>query len=244
MTTETPALLPTFDDADVQRVLCVVAHPDDIEYGPSTAVATWTARGVEVRYLLMTRGEAGISTMHPDETGALRTREQIAAGVAVGVDHIDFLGHPDGMLTYSLDLRRDVARAVRTFRPDIVVTQTWAEEPAWGLNQGDHRATGLACADGVRDAGNRWVFTDLIDEGLEPWSPQWLLVHGDPNPTHGVVVDEESFERGVASLEAHAEYFAVLTDHPTPRELVTTFTTTAGAAMGVPHAMLFRVHAL
>lgn len=238
------ALLPEFPDADVQRVLCVVAHPDDIEYGPSMAVAGWTARGVEVAYLLLTRGEAGISTLHPSETGALREREQRAAGAAVGVSKVDFLGHPDGMLTYSLEMRRDIARAVRAFRPDVVIAQTWAEEPAWGLNQADHRACGLATVDAVRDAANPWVFTDLADEGLAPWSSSWLLVFGDPRPTHGVVVDEDALERGIASLEAHAEYFTVLSDHPAPRDMLTAVSAEAGQQMGVDHAVLFRVHPL
>lgn len=235
-------LLPPFADDDVQRVLCVVAHPDDIEYGTSSAVAVWTARGIEVSYLLLTRGEAGIDTLRPEETAELRMREQRAAGAAVGVPRVDFLAYPDGVLTYSLEMRRDIARAVRTLRPDVVVTQTWAEEPGWGLNQADHRAAGLATADGVRDAGNRWVFTDLVDEGLEPWSARWLLVSGDPAPTHGVEVDEASLERGIASLEAHAEYFANLSDHPAPRDLLTEFATYSGRRMGVPYASLFRVH--
>lgn len=244
MSAPTDAPLPHFDDADVQRVLCVVAHPDDIEYGPSMAVAGWTARGVEVAYLLMTRGEAGISTMHPDETGALREREQRAAGAAVGVTQVDFLDHADGQLTYSLEMRRDIARAVRAFRPDVVVAQTWAEEPAWGLNQADHRATGLATADGVRDAANRWVFTDLVDKGLQPWSARWLLVFGDPAPTHGVALSPEDVEHGIASLEAHAEYFKVLTDHVVPRDMLTGTARAAGEQMGAERGVLFRVHAL
>ena len=235
-------LLPAFPDDDISRVLCVVAHPDDMEYGASSAVAAWTARGVDVAYLLLTRGEAGIDTSHPDETAELRMREQRAACAAVGVTQVDFLTYPDGVLTYWLEMRRDIARAVRAYRPDVVVTQTWAEEPGWGLNQADHRAAGLATADGVRDAGNRWVFTELVDEGLEPWSTHWLLVTGDPAPTHGVVVDEAALERGIASLEAHAGYFAVLTDHPTPRDMLTEFGSASGRLMGVPYASLFRAH--
>jgi len=237
-------LLPPFPDTDVERVLCVVAHPDDIEYGASMAVAGWTARGVEVTYLLLTRGEAGIATMHPSETGELRMREQRAAGAAVGVERVDFLTHPDGMLTYSLEVRRDIARVVREVRPDVVVAQTWAVEPGRGLNQADHRACGLATLDAVRDAANPRVFTDLADEGLVPWSTRWLLVFGDPDPTNGVVVDDDALERGIASLEAHEEYFAVLTEHPSPRELLTSSSAEAGQRMGVDHAVLFRVHPL
>lgn len=238
------ALLPHFPDDGVARVLCVVAHPDDIEYGTSSAVARWTARGVDVKYLLLTRGEAGIDTMHPEATATLRVREQRAAGEAVGVSHIDFLDHPDGALTYSLELRRDIARAVRQHRPDVVITQTWAEEPGWGLNQADHRAAGLATADAVRDAANRWAFPELVDDGLQPWSTTWLLVAQDPSPTHGVEITGEPLEKGIASLEAHAEYFAALENHPVVRDMLTEFAESSGARMGVEHATLFRAHKL
>lgn len=238
------SLLPGFPDDEIARVLCVVAHPDDIEYGTSAVVAAWTARGVEVTYLLLTRGEAGIDTLPPNEAAELRMREQRAAGEVVGVSEIDFLTYPDGVLTYSLEMRRDIARAVRQRRPDVVIAQTWAEEPGWGLNQADHRAAGLATADGVRDAGNRWVFPELVEEGLESWSPRWLLVAGDPEATHGVEITGDPLERGIASLEAHAEYFAVLADHPSARDLLTDFAQASGARMGVEHATLFRVHDL
>lgn len=236
--------LPLFPDDEIQRVLCVVAHPDDIEYGTSTAVAAWTARGIDVSYLLLTRGEAGMDTLPPEDTAELRMREQRAAGAAVGVSEIDFLAHPDGVLTYSLEMRRDIARVVRARRPDVVVAQTWAEEPGWGLNQADHRAAGLATADGVRDAGNRWVFPELVEDGLAAWSPRWLLVANDPRPTHGVDITGDPLERGIASLEAHAEYFAVLPDHPSARDLLTGMATASGPRLGVEHAMLFRAHQL
>lgn len=240
-----PAPLPRFPDEDLRRVLCVAAHPDDLEYGASAAVATWTARGVEVVYLLLTRGEAGIDTSPPEETARVREREQRAAGAAVGVSRVDFLDHADGVLTYSLDLRRDVARAVRRLRPDVVLTPTWAEEPGWGLNQADHRAAGLAVADGTRDAGNRWTFVELLEEeGLEPWSPRWLLVAGDPRPTHGVELTGEALERGITSLEAHAAYFAALPDHPPAREMLTEYAEAEGRRMGAQYAVLFRAHSL
>ena len=91
-------LIPPFPDDAFRRVLCVVAHPDDVEYGVSSAVAAWTARGVEVAYLLLTRGEAGMDGSPPERTAPLRTEEQIAASRAVGVAEVEFLDHPDGML--------------------------------------------------------------------------------------------------------------------------------------------------
>ena len=89
-------LVPSFADDAFRRVLCVVAHPDDVEYGISSAVASWTARGVDVAYLLLTRGEAGMDGSPPERTAQLRTEEQIAGSRAVGVTEIDFLDYPDG----------------------------------------------------------------------------------------------------------------------------------------------------
>src|SRR5690349_21423969 len=95
------------------RVLCVVAHPDDVEYGTSSAVAAWTGRGIDVAYLLLTRGEAGMDASPPDRTRSLRTEEQLRAAEVVGVAEIVFLDHPDGTLEYGLALRRDIARVIR-----------------------------------------------------------------------------------------------------------------------------------
>jgi LmbE family N-acetylglucosaminyl deacetylase len=224
-----------------ERVLCVVAHPDDVEYGTSSAVAAWTSQGVEVAYLLLTRGEAGMDASTPDLTAELRVGEQVAGSSAVGVAQVDFLHYPDGVLVYSLEMRRDIARAIRRFRPDAVVVGTWEVEFVAGLNQADHRVAGLAAIDAVRDAGNRWVFTELLEtEGLEPWSPRWLLVSGDERPTHGVDVTGDPLERGIASLEAHREYLAGIPGHPPPRMMITGITAMQGRRLGVGHAVLFR----
>ncbi|WP_144791179.1 PIG-L deacetylase family protein [Kocuria palustris] len=231
-------------DDDFRRVLCVVAHPDDLEYGVSTAAARWVERGIEVSYLLLTSGEAGMQR-DPAETGPLRAQEQRRACEAVGVQDLTILGFPDGHLEPSLGLRRDIARQIRRVRPDALVTMTWAEEVPWGLNMADHRVAGLAAADAVRDADNRWAFRELAeDEGLEPWGTTWLLVAEAAEPTHAVDVSGAPLERGIASLEQHAEYLADLPDHPAPRDLITSATAGAGRALGVDHAMPFRAYRL
>ena len=232
--------IPPFPAGAFRRVLCVVAHPDDVEYGTSSAVAAWTAGGVEVAYLLLTRGEAGMDASPPERTAPLRTEEQLASSEVVGVTEVDFLGYPDGVLEYSLGMRRDIARAIRRRRPDAVLVGSWDVEFAAGLNQADHRVAGLATADAVRDAGNRWVFPELLDEGLAPHAARWLIIAGDPRPTHGVDVTGEPLERGIAALEAHAQYLAGIAGHPPVRMMLTGITTLMGRAMGVPNAVLFR----
>jgi LmbE family N-acetylglucosaminyl deacetylase len=238
--------LPALPDESFQRVLCVVAHPDDMEYGTSAAVARWTARGIEVGYLLLTRGEAGMPNP-PEETARLRVAEQRAACAVVGVEHLTVLEHPDGVLVYGLDLRRDICREIRRFQPDVVLGTGYEIEMPYGFDQADHRAAGLATLDAVRDAGNRWVFREQVDgEGLEPHSVRWYITPGlaGSGATHGVEVTGEPLRRGIASLEAHAAYLAALPDHPDPQAFIPMFAAMSGKAMGVEHAVLFRAHDL
>ena len=233
--------LAEFGD-DFETLLCVVAHPDDIEYGTSAAVARWTGDGKTVTYFLLTRGEAGIDTMHPDEAAAVREQEERDAAKVVGVSEVDFGTHRDGIVEYSLDLRRDIAREIRRRRPDVVVVTDYHDRFAGGmLNQADHRAVGLATVDAVADAGNRWIFPELIDEGLEPWHVRRLCFAGSPTPTHFVDVAAQ-LDRAVASLEAHRAYNEALPDtFPKAAELVGMILGWGGQAAGVDKAVTFDV---
>ena len=145
---------------DWDRAVAVVAHPDDLEYGVASAVARWTGQGRSVSYLIVTRGEAGIAAMPPDQVGPLREDEERRSAAVVGVHEVDFLSYPDGLVEYGLPLRRDLAAALRRLRPDAVFTMnfdlTWGDSP--NVNHSDHRAVGLAVLDACRDAANPWVF--------------------------------------------------------------------------------------
>ncbi|MEU8628443.1 PIG-L deacetylase family protein [Streptomyces sp. NPDC048669] len=210
---------------DWRRALAVVAHPDDLEYGCAAAVAVWTDGGREVAYLLATRGEAGIDTLDPAACAPLREREQRASAAVVGVSGVEFLDHRDGVIEYGLCLRRDIAAAIRRHRPELIVTlnhrDTWGGV-AW--NTPDHRAVGRAALDAVADAGNRWIFPELTEQGLEPWNGvRWIAVAGSATPTHAVDVTA-GLERSVHSLLAHRTYIEVLTDQD-PEEYCRTFLT-------------------
>lgn len=206
-----PSTLPILDWSGFGRVLVVVAHPDDAEYGLSTAVNHWTRNGVEVAYLLLTHGEAGIRTMPPEQAGPVRAREQRAACDAVGVGDLTILDHPDSRLTESLELRRDIAAHIRRFRPDTVVTANFDVEAYGGFNQADHRVAGQVTVDAVSAADNPWSFPDL---GAEPWGASRILIAGPAEPTHRMPVDEEDIRAGVVSLAAHETYWEALPDDP------------------------------
>ncbi|MFG2719083.1 PIG-L deacetylase family protein [Streptomyces sp. NPDC048416] len=234
---------------DWSRALAVVAHPDDIEYGTASAVARWTTQGKQVGYLLATRGEAGIDGMAPDRAAPLREAEELAGAREVGVNDVEFLGYRDGVVAYGPRLRRDIVRAIRRCRPEVVLSGAYTVRMIGGLvNQADHRAVGLAALDAARDAGNRWIFPELGDEGLEPWSGvRFLAFAGAERPTHGVDVTGEPLERGIASLAAHAAYTQGLGADAAahaPRPFLTWIARAAGPAIGVESAVLFDVHQL
>ena len=167
---------------DWGRALAVVAHPDDLEYGASAAIARWTAMGKDVGYVLATRGEAGIDSMAPSQAGPLRTAEQVAAAAAVGVSVVEFLDHADGLVVNGIELRRDLAAAIRRHRPEVIIGSNyrdrWGDSGPW--NHVDHRELGRALPDAVRDAANRWLFTDAG----EPWSGVRWIAYASFAGTH------------------------------------------------------------
>lgn len=236
-----PSLQPL--DESFQTVLCVAAHPDDIEYGTAAAVDRWVKAGKTVTYLLVTSGEAGIDAIAPEEAGPLRAQEERDGALEVGVDVVEFLDYQDGVLEYSTALRRDIARVIRQRRPDIIVTGSHEESFFGGrTNQADHRVVGLATLDATRDAANRWVFRDLLEaEGLEPWGGVTaVLMAGSAAPTHYVEV-ADNLEPAVRSLEAHHFYNTNLPPaFPTPREVVTFIVRLGGHASGLEYALTLR----
>ncbi|MEU5539391.1 PIG-L deacetylase family protein [Streptomyces sp. NPDC020362] len=230
---------------DWQRALAVVAHPDDLEYGCSAAIAAWTAAGREVSYVLATRGEAGIDGLDPAVCGPLREREQRASAAAVGVTTVEFLDHRDGVIEYGPALRRDIAAAIRRHRPELVLTlnhrDTWGGV-AW--NTPDHRAVGRATLDAAADAGNRWIFPELAEQGLEPWNGvRWVAVAGSAGPTHAVDATP-GLERAVHALLEHRTYIEALTDQDPEtyaRDFLTGHTRAAGERFGGQPAVAFEV---
>jgi LmbE family N-acetylglucosaminyl deacetylase len=240
-----PPTLPALRE-DWQRALCVAAHPDDLEYGTASAVARWTSQGKEVFYLLATRGEAGIDGMSPDEARALREQEERSGAREVGVEVVEFLDYRDGVVEYGLPLRRDITRAIRRYRPDVVVGGAFTDRLIGGVtNQADHRAVGLATLDAARDAGNRWIFPELSEDGLQHWpGVRYVCLAGAVEPTHGVDVTD-FLDRGIASLQAHRAYMEGLGAAAfDPASFLSWIAAGSGARLGVDAAVLFEVHEL
>ncbi|MFI0484717.1 PIG-L deacetylase family protein [Actinomadura sp. 9N215] len=224
---------------DWERALAIVAHPDDLEYGTTAAVAKWTGQGKTVTEVIATRGEAGIDSMDPDEVARIRSAEQIEAARIVGVETVEFLDFQDGVLEYGLPLRRAIAAAIRRHRPEVVLSLNFRESfPGGGFNMADHRVLGLAAADAVRDAANRWVFRDL---GLDPWQGvRFALFGGSPQDTHYVDITGH-LQAGIDSLLAHHVYFSNLGAEFDAAGFLTGNAETVGRAVGVEHALTFEM---
>jgi len=232
---------------DWTTALAVVAHPDDMEYGASAAVARWAGAGKRITYLLATRGEAGIDAVNPKEARKIRTQEQIASCGAVGVRRLEFLDHPDGVIFDTMRLRREIAAAIRRHRPEVVITINHHE--TWGgrvLNQADHRIVGAAVLDAVADAGNRWAFGGLRGDdakSLEKWSGvRFTAVAGSPAATHAVDITD-FLDAGVASLRCHARYLAGLgAQAPDPETFLRSTAQRGAARFGGRLAATFEVY--
>jgi len=223
---------------DWQRATLVVAHPDDAEYGAASAVARWTSQGRAVSYVIATSGEAGIDGMEPAKAGPIREEEQRRSAAVVGVDHVEFLGHPDGSIDYGPVLRRDIAGALRRLRPEIVLGMsfdlTWSSSEGDVVNHADHRAVGLGVLDACRDAANRWLWPELG----EPWTgvrAAFIVASGEP--THYVDVTA-TIEQGVASLKEHRLYIEGLGRDFDPDTFLRLMCEFGGAVAGCPLALL------
>jgi LmbE family N-acetylglucosaminyl deacetylase len=185
---------------DWRTALLLVPHPDDPEYGCAAAVAKWTSQGKTVHYALACRGEVGIAGMPPEEAGPLREGEQLQSAAIVGVQDVQFWDFPDSQIRDTPELRAKIAETITELAPDLVITLYSGPEWAPGVpNQRDHIEFSNAVAA---------AYDSLTDP------PRWLFENG-PEVTHAEVIDEECFDRAVASLAAHEAYLSVF-DPDTP----------------------------
>ena len=175
-----------------QNILVILAHPDDPEFFCGATLARWARAGHHIIYQLLTCGDKGFNpTTHPEMTPeklcAIRHEEQYEAAKVIGAESVHFMDQPDGYLVADLNLRRDVVRVIRKFKPDILVTcdpQTLFA--IYGINHPDHRACGQVVLDAVFPAaGNIVYFPELLEEGFQPHMPNevWCSLTLQPNTT-------------------------------------------------------------
>ena len=194
-----------------ERVLVVAAHPDDIEFGAAGTVARWVTEGATVRYLLVTRGDKGSDDPATDMAALaeVREREQRSAAAEIGVDGVEFLDEPDGQVEPSLRLRERITRAIRSFRPEVVMTHdptVLFVNNEW-VNHPDHRAVGQVTVDAVfptaRDPLN---FREHLEAGLEAWKVAELFLWST-NEANQLVDIGTTMERKIDALRHHGSQF-------------------------------------
>jgi LmbE family N-acetylglucosaminyl deacetylase len=202
---------PTDTDS-IQRVLIVVAHPDDCDFGCAGTTARWTGAGIDVAYCIVTDGQAGgFDRSVPRERMAeIRRAEQTAAGRVVGVSDITFLGYPDGELTVTHELRRDITRVIRHKRPDRVVTQS--PERSWSrlfASHPDHLAAAEAAICAVYpDSRNPFAHLELLErEGLEPHTVRELWLMGIPERVNVWSDVTATADRKLEALRCHRSQY-------------------------------------
>ena len=223
----------------VERILVVTAHPDDVDFGAAGSAAVWTAKGIAVTYCVVTDGDAG--GFDPDvprnEIGAIRREEQTKAASQVGVHDLVFLGHPDGRLESTIELRRDISRVIRQVRPQRVVCQSpersyeriYASHP-------DHLAAGEGAICAVYpDARNPFAHPELAAEGLDAWTVDEIWVMAGPGTNNRWVDTTDVIDRKIAALICH-ESQMLEPDHMDP--LIRTWGAAVAQSVGLPEGHL------
>ncbi len=222
----------------VERALCVLAHPDDVDFGSAGTVATMTAAGTEVTYCIVTDGDAGGFDETPrEQMPALRRAEQQAAAAEVGVTDVRFLGYPDGRLELTLDLRRDISRVIRQVRPQRILTSSperWWERVA--ASHPDHMTVGEATLRAVYpDARNPFAFPELLEEeGLEAWTVSEVWLGASPRADHAVDVTETAAQK-FAALKRHVTQ---VSHHPDLEGFVSGWMRMTAQRFGLPEGRM------
>ena len=194
--------------------MVVMAHPDDAEFGSAGTVARWVKEGWEVYYVIVADGAGGgpddATEVGPDQRRAwaeIRKHEQLAAAKILGVKEVIFLNYPDGMVTPSLELRRDLVRCYRRYKPLRLICQSpernWFPQMFLGRYHPDHLAAGQAALAAVYPGSqNPWDFPELLAEGLMPHKVLEVYITGSPNPNYPVDISE-TVDLKIEALKAH-----------------------------------------
>ena len=224
-----------------QRAMVIAAHPDDIEFVVAGTVAKWVRAGTQVRYVLVTSGDAGTQELDitREELARIREAEQRAAAGTVGVEDVVFLGYPDGEVEPTLALRRDLVREIRRFRPDTVICY----DPTRFLigdryiNHPDHRAAAQAALDAIAPtAAMPLAFADLREQGLEPHRVKEVFVASADEANTWIDITD-TIDKKIKALRQHASQFP---DGWNPEELLRGWASETGEKVGVPYAEAYR----
>ncbi|MDQ3645861.1 MAG: PIG-L family deacetylase [Actinomycetota bacterium] len=224
------------------RALIVMAHPDDMEFSCAGTLAKWADAGAEVTLCIATDGSTG--TQDPDLMGdrlaSLRWEETRRAAEVVGLHEVVWLGYRDGYVEYSLELRKDIARVFRTYRPHRFMVLDPASTIEGFINHPDHRAVGQASLDVSMTAGTTpGHFPELLDEGVPPWRGLRELWIAGPGKRSVAVDITATLERKIEALSCHQSQVGENAEEIA--EWVRTWSRDLGEPHGYAHAETFEV---
>ncbi len=197
-----------------KTALVIVAHPDDAEFGCGGTIALWARDGWDVSVVVTTDASGGgaddaadVGSTARQAITHLRKTEQLAAAKILGVREVVFLDYPDGLVTPSIELRRDFVRLMRRYKPTRLLCQsperTWKPSYSIGRHHPDHLATGAAAIAAMYPAAqNGWDFPELLREGLFPHKVRELYVMGAPETNHPIDISTV-FDIKIEALRAH-----------------------------------------
>lgn len=196
--------------------MSIHAHPDDQEFSIGGTLAKWARAGCEIISVTITSGDSGSNDVTKDgsykpELARLRETEQMAANEALGVKRTVFLRYPDGELQPTIELRKELTRLIRQYKPDVVLCgnpEAWFYGNEY-VNHPDHRAAAQAACEAVfPSAGTRLIFTDLLEAGYEPHNVKKLYIHGTDKPDTWVDISE-TIDIKVKALQQHVSQIPV-----------------------------------
>jgi LmbE family N-acetylglucosaminyl deacetylase len=220
--------------------MVIMAHPDDSEFTVAGTVARWVKEGSRVVYVVCTDGSRGSNDaqMPPERMAPIRQAEQLEAARTLGVQTVLFLDYEDGTLQPTLELRRDLTRLVRRYKPEIVIcpdpTRRFHRDVY--VNHPDHRAAGEAALYAIfPSACTRFVFRELLEEGLEPHKVWEIYLYGSPEPNFCVDITG-TIELKIVALKAHRSQ--VMPDYADAR--LREWNAEVGRRYGVPYGEEFR----
>lgn len=226
------------------RVMSIHAHPDDQEFTVGGTLAKWARAGSTIVTVCITSGESGSNertapSLAKEKLARIREEEQRAACRVLGIQHVEFMHYPDGILQPTLELRRDLTRLIRRYQPQVVVCgdpTMWFYGNSY-LNHPDHRAAAQAALEAVfPSAGTRFIFPELLDEGLEPHEVEQVFIHGSDRSEMYVDIST-TLEIKIAALREHRSQ---LGDWD-PSEMLREWAREGAAEHGLEYAEAFRV---
>jgi len=198
MSTPTSVLLPPGG----QRILIIMAHPDDAEFMCGGTIALLVAEGRDIHYVLVTSGNRGSHEegMTMERLAGIREEEQRKAAAVLGVQKVTFLGYNDGEVEVSQTLRRELVHIIREWQPDVVFTfDPWRRYEI----HSDHRAVGECTLDAVAAARMPMYFPEQLTETILKHRVRQIYLFSSDQPNHWVDISSV-IDKKIEALHAHA----------------------------------------